>query len=518
MPKMNHDMRMTQAGQIQATEAAAQVEAEKQATTPKADLKVIEARDATQRIGRSSEAARDVEVDESRVVEQTWRDSENVTETTDNDQAGELRKGAERVADDTRQIDQSSFNDHQARAEQSVGEQGSRMLRESEQQLKAAFEEASAAQRNADAARSMAAGDDRTQQTPQPAALERAVEMAASDAHAQARTAQQTEDAARSAFLEELRQQQAALNGLDDTALERVLACGDYQQMRGQLVEEYGNQRLEQTARDMGPEYRFIRGDQIRDQNNQPLTDGMIVRAAPDDAQLYEVVAIAEAKAGRASRRELTASRESYSALSEANRAELQAAAIDDFLEQRGFGDPGGNKPRSATILRDHGAEIEAVMRDMHGADMGQLRKDFERLMPNAGENDVTIRIDGADARVRVSPLQTEIYGITPKDVATDVVFERLREKEPNIGTNSIHIEYGAAEIGTLAKGMQDAAARHQEAAAQQQANASAAAAVANQAPAVVNTYADELQRANELARLRLQQLLDLNEVMEDLE
>src|SRR4051812_48202050 len=87
---------------------------------------------------------------------------------------------------------------------------------------------------------------------------------------------------------------------------------GDEQKMRGQLVEEFGNQRLQQIAEEMGSEYRFIRGDQISDQNNRQLTDGMIVREAADDPGLRDVVAIAEAKAGRASRRELTASRESF--------------------------------------------------------------------------------------------------------------------------------------------------------------------------------------------------------------
>jgi hypothetical protein len=315
-----------------------------------------------------------------------------------------------------------------------------------------------AAAKDADGAVETAAND-RSADADQVAANEadHGVDVAAPEAQAVTQSEQQVEEQARSAFLGELRDQHEALKDLDDAALERILDCaGDVQKMRGQLVEELGNLQLDQLAKEMGPDCSFIRGDQIRDQNNRQVTDGMIVREAEDG--MLDVVGIVEAKAGRASRRELTASRESFENLSERDFLELQRAAIDEFRQQNGMDNPReADWASSQDILNEHGAEIDALMRDMHGADIGQLSRDFERLMPNAGDDAVTLRIDGADRDIRVNRAHTEAYAVTPSDVSTDRTLENFKEKEPNIRTNSINVDLTAGEITGLAQSIQDA-------------------------------------------------------------
>jgi hypothetical protein len=140
------------------------------------------------------------------------------------------------------------------------------------------------------------------------------------------------------AFLHELRKQHGVLKDLNAAALERVLSYADeIEKMRGQLVEEFGYLQLEQIAGEMGFEYSLLRGDQIRDRNNQPITDGMIVRKAENG---FLVVWLVEAKAGRPSRRDLITSRESFDKLSKRSRLELQLQAVDEFRERHGMKAP----------------------------------------------------------------------------------------------------------------------------------------------------------------------------------
>jgi hypothetical protein len=47
--------------------------------------------------------------------------------------------------------------------------------------------------------------------------------------------------------------------------------------------------------------------------------------------------------------------------------------------------------------LKENRSEIDTLMHDIHGADIGQLRRDYERLMPNTGDESVTLRIKGAE-------------------------------------------------------------------------------------------------------------------------
>jgi hypothetical protein len=327
-----------------------------------------------------------------------------------------------------------------------------------------------------------------------------AQEMAKPEANTQSldELEQQAEEQTRGSFLNELREQETALAPLDDAALERVLDCaGDIQKMRGQLVEEFGNLELERIAKEMGPDYTFYRGDQIRDQNNRQLTDGMIVREAEDGG--FDVVGIVEAKAGRASRRELSASRESFDNLSQADRLELQRAAIDEFRNENGLDDPGDAGWKSAQdILNDHSAEIEERMRAMHGADIGQLSRDFERLMPNAGDDSVTLTLGKKDdAEIRVSRAQTEAYVVTPSDVSTERTLENFKAKEPNIETNSVSIAATAGEITALAETMQRAAQSQ----------------IAAEQPLTVQTAA--IEAAEQAERVRIRSLEQAEEAFE---
>jgi len=183
------------------------------------------------------------------------------------------------------------------------------------------------------------------------------------------------------------------------------------------------------------------------------------------------------------------------------------------------------------------------MMRDIHGADVGQLSRDFERLMPNAGEDSVTLKIDGMDTDVRVSRSLTNVYAITPNDVSTDRTLENFKEKEPNIRTNSLNLDQTAGEISDLAQKLQQSerqywsdasqsggeehtAQQTQDEAAQAtaaqaaQADEQVKAQAAAQAAALQQAFeeAQELQRAEEVAREQARHLRNLEEAEEAFE
>jgi len=208
---------------------------------------------------------------------------------------------------------------------------------------------------------------------------------------------------------------------LSDAALGRILSKSPHvHHIRGQIVEELGALDLQERAFTLGADHRFIRGDSVRDAAGLQLTDGMIVRPADAEPGVFEIVVIAEAKAGPASSRGLASSRVSLDRLSESARRELEREAIEAFRVQRGLDPDAVSLPAWAThgeVLANHPDEVEALMRAIHAADMGQVRKDFERLMPGAGERYVTITVDGSPMRVRASSSTTEVSAITPDDV-----------------------------------------------------------------------------------------------------
>jgi hypothetical protein len=256
------------------------------------------------------------------------------------------------------------------------------------------------------------------------------------------------------ASLQELRQHVPQVQALNDEALERLLEkAGDLQQLRGQLVEELAAGLLSQRADDLGPGCLLIRGDQIRLDGKQ-ATDGMILRLAEDG--VYDVLAIAEAKAGRASARELAAARESFNNLSKQERDNLEGAAIEELRQRLGV-DP-ESKPLPAwagadQLRQTHPDEIAAIMRQLHGPDMGQLERDLERLMPGIDEQAVTVEIDGSPCQIRVSRAQTEFLAITPSDISAERMLETLAEK--GIRAQPATIDLTAGQVTEAARQFQ---------------------------------------------------------------
>lgn len=246
------------------------------------------------------------------------------------------------------------------------------------------------------------------------------------------------------------------LDHLSDEALERVLKLSpNVDHMKGQLLEELVGPTLKTEARRLTREqphyFEFIRGDRIRDAAGQQLTDGMILRRRRDG--IYEVVAFGEAKAGEASSRGLRASRKSYSELTEAELQELQREAVSEIRVRAGYDiDYVGHMPGLSTdeLLRTRGDEIKAIMRDLHGQDMGQIRKGFERLMPGADETTVTILIDGKPTRVLASSKTTRAIGIAPSDVSIQQTIQNLMDQGLQLEAHEIGIT--AQELEALAR------------------------------------------------------------------
>jgi hypothetical protein len=235
----------------------------------------------------------------------------------------------------------------------------------------------------------------------------------------------------RSNWLSSLRRS-PGLDRLSDEALERVLRLSpNVDHMKGQLLEELSGASLKTEARRLTREqphyFEFVSGDRIRDAAGQQLTDGMIIRRRRDG--VFEVAAFAESKAGEASARGLGASRKTFSSLSADDLRELENEAISELRVRAGYDvDYVGPMPGMSReeLLATRGDEIQALMRDLHGADMGQLRKDFERLLPGVDDKDVTILIDGKPTRVRASTKTTRAIGFTPSDVSIQQTIQNL--------------------------------------------------------------------------------------------
>jgi hypothetical protein len=246
------------------------------------------------------------------------------------------------------------------------------------------------------------------------------------------------------------------LTQLSDEALERVIKLSpNVDHMKGQLLEELVGPSLKTEARRLTREqphyFEFIRGDRIKDAAGRQLTDGMIVRKRRDG--VYEIVAYGESKAGEASSRGLRTSRKSYNELNDDELLELQREAISELRVRAGYNvDFVGPMPGMSTdeLLKTRGDEIKAMMREIHGADMGQVRKDFERLMPGADESFVTIKIDGKDTRVRASMKDTRVIGVTPSDVSIAGTIENLTQQ--GIRVEAAEMGITAGELEALAR------------------------------------------------------------------
>lgn len=213
---------------------------------------------------------------------------------------------------------------------------------------------------------------------------------------------------------------------LDELALQRVIDKGpSVNRMKGQLLEELLQSRIAGWLRDLSgvaalgiahppAGLEFIPGHLIRDAAGRQITDGMLVRRGGD---VLEIVTIFEAKAGTAKNaRELSFASGSISGLTIDERLELRAVARDDFRSLR------ARARRTGASFPTTAAEIQTMIDQLERQIIltekgGQVLRDIERLSENENGALARLIIGTEETQVRISPTQTKIFGVLPKNI-----------------------------------------------------------------------------------------------------
>jgi hypothetical protein len=258
-----------------------------------------------------------------------------------------------------------------------------------------------------------------------------------------------------------LRPQLVAL-GLEEAAIGRVLAKNTVDHIKGQLLEELLAIR---AARMLGEEggrvalagsraaekLELIAGHRITDALGRQFSDGII---AIRQGNTIEIVVLFESKAGKAAKAGLRGSYTGVASMSEAELKEVRAAAIDALREER----PALRKMSMAEIEKQFAADIDRMIDEEFSlAESGQVRRDIERISPNAGEASTTLLIDGVPTEVVSRPSTTKVVGVLPADVKAGRM-AKLFGKE---GLNFEALNLGIAEkdLQTLAEAIDKAVA-----------------------------------------------------------
>jgi hypothetical protein len=382
------------------------------------------------------------------VTEAARRDEEAASAAGDATAGEELRRAGERTAEDRQGLDAEATRRAQEEQERTVGEGGRAMLASQEEAARAAAEEAGAAAAAPGARRGHEAGETEAQA------------------------------AGREQWVQELRDQHQALARLDDAALERVLAESEnLASMRGRLVEELLGVELDRRAAEMGDGWQHLRAGSVEWRQGEEISDGLIARQSAEQAGVWEVAVIAEAKAGELSARGLGEAAVAFEDLGREQRRELERFALDELRERLGAAPQDlqrGEWAHADELRRTHGEEIAALMRELHGPDQtGQLRNDFERLIEHARSDDVAanvaarepvaVLVDGEEARLRVSPQSTRALVAAPDDVDLEHTRERMREQ--GIEVERVELGLRSDEVRELALDLQRRQQRWEEAA-----------------------------------------------------
>jgi hypothetical protein len=235
------------------------------------------------------------------------------------------------------------------------------------------------------------------------------------------------------------------LKNLDAYAIERIAARGaNLDHVKGQLLEELLEDHIVKLLRDrygkraLGLEkikgtFQFIPGHLIRDFDGLLLTDGIIVRQVKDQLQ---IVAVFEAKSGKASARELSAKSKSVKELTSEERAEYLFDAQSTLKDLQERARLKGQPPPNITL--------EEIMKKMKNTEAGgQIRSDVERL--SAARPDVRVHLDekpdskltGAGIFINsrelpielyVGPATTKWFGAVPRDVKGGAIKDALKK------------------------------------------------------------------------------------------
>ncbi|MFF0234435.1 pre-toxin TG domain-containing protein [Micromonospora sp. NPDC005254] len=227
----------------------------------------------------------------------------------------------------------------------------------------------------------------------------------------------------------------AVLSELDHLALMRVVEKGpNINLMKGQLLEEFLEARIAAWLRDPAgaralgihipaPQtLEFIPGHMIRDASGRQLTDGIL--AHRQNGELI-IVAIFEAKAGRHAARELKIASGGISSLSQAERAELRAYARDVLRARNNRARLRGEK--FPTRADEVDAALDRIEREVVlSEEGGQVRRDIERLAANEDGTAAVVQVGEEFLPVRVSPKDTKLFGVLPRDVPVGNMQEQL--------------------------------------------------------------------------------------------
>jgi len=252
--------------------------------------------------------------------------------------------------------------------------------------------------------------------------------------------------------------QELKSHGLDDRAITRVRAEKTQSKKKGQLLEETfsaevkrllakgKHQQLERLLRIKIPRNaELIDGYRIRDADNKPFTDGLLMVR---DGDRVTVLAAFEAKSGLPSSKKLVRKTDKKTKKDE---FEKMKHATEEFVER--------NKQfegqRLEDVYRENKDAIDAIARMLPKSEAGQMRQTYERLDPNEDVDFVMIRIDGKSVQARRFPRLT-IVAVLPKDIPS----QPLKEELENIDLPRFSFypaDISAKELDTLATGIHEA-------------------------------------------------------------
>ncbi|PGH07668.1 hypothetical protein GX51_01677 [Blastomyces parvus] len=242
------------------------------------------------------------------------------------------------------------------------------------------------------------------------------------------------------------------LDKLDEIAIDRVLRKGpNVNHLKGQLLEELAESHLIPMLRERhvgfalgvkvpkGKTLEFIPGYSIMDASGRQITDGVLGYM---DKQVFNILAIFEAKSGRKGARELTVTTTRVSKMSQDDLLEVKAAAKESWLNARGIARR-NKQPFTKTV-----ADFEKQL--LKTKDTGQLQRDLERLSRNAGKPLTKIYIGEVHTAVRISPNNTKFFGIFPKGIRTSLV--EVEAKAAGFKFEALTVPIHKTELTALAK------------------------------------------------------------------
>ena len=240
--------------------------------------------------------------------------------------------------------------------------------------------------------------------------------------------------------------------GLEDVpaaSLERVLAkAPNLDHIRGELLEALSGGPLSRRAKALGRGAEFVPGHRITDAAGRQLSDGLFIRRT--GKKTAEVLVIGESKAGEGAAKGLVESYTSIKNMTEGDRAVLEGEAIEEL--RRAHPELRGDALRAEALRKQFPEEIEARMHDINTRDIGQVERDFERLMPGYGQRGTVIKIDGEEITVTVSRGRTSVAATAPTDVsvqqAVDTAGEMgIRVDRVDVGVDSAKLEGLARQL-----------------------------------------------------------------------